>query len=442
MIKNIKVLVELFVSLYCLAELFGKRLKISIHVVILSMVYMFLAVAIDDYGFPKYFISILYICIFLYALAYYGESIKRTLINFFLMAVIMTVVQLISFLPLYFFYFERYEEIDINELLINIICLILIVLLSAKINFKKLSDFFEKRNKLIIGVSVLVLIGIGINFYKMKDIGDIVSEAYIQLMFFFFIFAFVIYEWQKSKVDAEKRKTQLEMNGLYYDAYDQLIMLVRERQHDMKNHINTILSIVHTTDNYDELKEKQIEYCNHVMEGTDKAKLVLSVGNPLIAGFMYSKIQEAENRGVVVEHKINIGKTTVVIPEYELVEMAGILIDNALEAMCGTDEDIEVNQKEKNIFVSMQETETGLELTVANTSDYMEDDVVAHFFEAGYSSKGKGRGIGLYKLKRMVHEKTGDIIVSNETYHGVNYLQFDIRIPLERKSKKNFTDEK
>ncbi|MCM1235162.1 MAG: GHKL domain-containing protein [Ruminococcus flavefaciens] len=434
MISNIKLLVELFAYLYCMSKLFGKKLIISIHLVVLSIIDMFLVSLIDNYGFPQYFISILYICIFIYALSYFGDGIKRTLINCFLTTVIITVIQFMVFIPLYFIYYEKYEEGNINELLVNIVCLILIIICNYIINFKKISDFFIKRNRLVIGISTLILVGIGINVYKMKYAGNIGSKSYVQLLFFLLMFSFIIYEWQKSRTDAEKKKTQLEINSLYYDAYDQLIMLIRERQHDTKNHINTILSMIYTTDDHDELVAKQTEYCQHVMDISDKTKLVLSIPNPLIAGFLYSKIQETERKGVIFDYYVDIPKTTFVMPEYELVEIAGILIDNAIEALCcGKDADVKADIGK--IYISMKENEECLELTVANTSDYFEDDVTGYFFEAGYSSKGKGRGIGLHKLKRMVSEKAGDIIVSNEKYDNVNFLQFSIIIPSKKQKK-------
>lgn len=434
MIENIADIVELFALLYCMSELFGKKLKINIYVVVLSIIAMFLLSLINDYDYPKYLIWILYICIFIYALSYFGDGIKRAFINYFLTTVIIAAIQLIVFIPLYFIYYEKYEETNINELLINIVCFILIVLCSHIIKFKKISDFFAKRNRLVIGISLLILVCIVMNALKMKYVGDIAVESYVQLMFFLFIFAFVIYEWQKSRTDVEKKKTQLEINNLYYDAYDQLIMLVRERQHDMKNHISTILSMIYTTDAHDELVAKQTEYCQHVMNISDKTKLVLSIPNPLIAGFLYSKIQEAERMGIEFEYHIDIPKTMVVMPEYELVEMAGILIDNAIEALC-YGENVDVKPNINKINVSMKESDECLELTVANTSDYFEDDMTEYFFEAGYSSKGKGRGIGLHKLKRMVSEKTGDIIVSNEKYDNINFLQFSVIIPAKKQKK-------
>ena len=85
----------------------------------------------------------------------------------------------------------------------------------------------------------------------------------------------------------------------------------------------------------------------------------------------------------------------------------------------------------------MKESEDAMEILVANTSPYYEENMTETFFETGYSSKGKERGIGLSKLKRMVSENAGDIIVSNEKYEDENYIQFCIIIPVKTKGKKS-----
>lgn len=424
LIIDLKIIIELFTIIYCLAELFGKKLKISIHVVVMIIVNLFIMTGINDFGFPLYFRSLCYFAIFLYGLLYYKESVKLTLINCFLASAIVGILQLTLFLPLYRLVFYKYGHDDLNELLINIGCIVCIVLCSYKVKLKNLSDFCIKRNKLIVVVTIIILCGVGINLYQILGKRLITREAYVQMLYFVLILLFIIYEWQKSRTDAEKRKAQLEMNSLYSDAYDQLIMLVRERQHDMKNHINAILSLAYTTEDYDELIAKQKEYCGYVIEQNEKTKLVLSAGNPLIAGFLYSKIREAESYNITIDYKVGMEKAKTAIPEYEIVEMAGILLDNAIEALNTMSE----QDLARKIVFSIKETEDDMTLIVANTSPHYEDFLTEHFFETGYSSKGQNRGIGLSKLKRLVQARKGNITVYNELRDKVNYLTFEIRL--------------
>lgn len=435
MVSGIIILIELFAYLYCFAEFFGKKIKINIYAVVLIILDMFLMTGINWYGFPKPFSSLIYIAMFLYGLLCYGESPKLTLVNCVLASVTVTLLQLILFLPMYYLFFTKYEQGQLNELLINVMCLLLIVLCSRKIRLKKLSDIVIKHNKLIVRVSLLVILGFVIYFYQLKGNRKITSGGFVQLIYFLGIFLFIIYEWQKSRMDVEKKKTQLEMNQLYYDAYDQLILLVRQRQHDMKSHIAAIRSLIFTTNNYDELIAKQKEYCDYVMDQNEKTRLVLSVENPLIAGFLYSKIQEAENKGIEVEYHVSMRKESLIIPEYELIEIGSVLVDNAIDALCNPPTDTDEKKSCRKICIAMKEIDEKVEIIVANTSDYYEDDMTERFFEIGYSNKGKGRGIGLSKLKRLVHDRKGDIIVSNEFYGDRNYLTFTINLPKDKNKK-------
>ncbi len=273
-------------------------------------------------------------------------------------------------------------------------------------------------------VTILILCGFGYNFYQIVDKHMLSGGTYFLIIYIVLFFLFIIYEWQKVRIDVEKKKAQLEMNRLYYDAYDQLVMLVRERQHDLKNHINAILSMIYTVEDFDELRTKQTEYCDYVMEQNEKTKLVLSAGNPLLAGFLYSKIREAETYNITIDYKIGIEKKEMAIPEYELVEMVGILLDNAIEALNS------VRKKEvtRKIYFSIKDTEDEIDFIVANTSPFYEEDMTDHFFESGYSSKGQNRGIGLSKLKRLVQDRKGDIMVYNELLNGMNYLTFEIKL--------------
>lgn len=424
LVSNLKNLIELFMFLYCMAELFGKKLKIGIHAVVLIIINLFIVTGINDFGFPPYFHSLSYMTIFLYGLLYFKENLKITLVNCCIAIFIVFVFPLFLYFPLYFGFYPRYEYADLFGLIAVAGSFLIIVLFARKVRLKSLSDFCIKRNKIISIVMIAVLCGLGIGFYQIVNQRALSGENYFQLVYFILIFLFIIYEWQKSRMDAEKKKTQLEMNKLYYEAYDQLIMLVRERQHDMKNHINAILSLSYTAENHEELIAMQKEYCDYVIKQNEKTKLVLSSGNPLIAGFLYSKIKEAEDFHIMMDYKIGFQKKETVIPEYELVEMAGILLDNAIEALNSMEEGFI-----RKIFFSLNETADNMKLLVANTSPQYEEDLTAYFFETGYSSKGQNRGIGLSKLKRLVQNRKGNIMVYNELRDDLNYLTFEIELP-------------
>lgn len=425
-LNNLINLIEMFAYLYCLAKLFGKKFEISIHAVVFILLDSFLITGMYSYGVPSYLKSLIYAGVFLYSLLYYGESIKITLVNCILSAIIVVILQFLLYIPIVFLNDINNENVKIAqlwELLVVCSCLCLIILLDKWIHLKRITEIFLKRNKVLIWILIFIVVILGVNLYQAERASGMIGENYIQMTYFFAFIVFLIYEWQKTKSDAEKQKMQLEMNKLYYGAYDHLLMLVRERQHDMKNHISAIMSMIYTTKDYDTLIAKQKEYCDYVLEQNEHTRLLLSAENPLIVGFVYSKQAEAEAKEIEIEQHIKISNKELFLPEYELVDMIGILLDNAMDALIGA------SVPERKIYFALTENEDGIILTVANVSEHYDEDITEHFFETDYSSKGKDRGIGLPKLKRIVNKWNGTITVSNELHGGMNYLSFEINIP-------------
>ncbi len=308
----------------------------------------------------------------------------------------------------------------LNALLVNAICMLIVAMASKKVRLKRISDFIQQRSWIIKFSFLFIIIYIIINTFYMKLNSNIENADYIQMIFFAILFFLAINEWQKAITDAERKRTQLEMNKLYYDAYDELLLLIRERQHDMKNHINAILGMIYTVDNYEDLVEKQRKYCDEVIAQNKETKLLLSIGNPLIAGFLYRKYQEAQRQEIFLECKVAAKDDNYYIPEYEMIEMLGVLLDNAIDALR------DAIGLEKKIFVAIEDYENIFRVLVANCSRYYDPEEICRFFQKDYSSKGKGRGIGLTKLKRIVEEKDGDIMATNEIIDGNNYLQFNL----------------
>lgn len=423
MIESVAFVFEAFIFIVILSNLFDKRLKISFYTVILTLVYLYIFSSINNGDYPTYISFFAYLAIIVYCLFVYKAKIKVTLINFFLSFIIVGLLQLVVCIPVYYIYDRENSINGLKSLLINGIGLLVVLIAGSKIHLKKVSDFIQERSWIIKVAFIFIIIYVFINAFYMKVNKSIDNTDLIQIIFFIILFFLAINEWQKAIVDAERKRTQLEMNELYYDAYDELILLIRERQHDMKSHINAILGMIYTIDNYDDLVESQKKYCDDVIGKNKETKLLLSIGNPLVAGFLFRKYQDAQKFDIEIECKVASKENNFFVPEYELIEMLGILIDNAIEALSIR------TVHGKKIYVEIKDTNENLQILVANISQYYGPDEICKFFQKDYSSKGKGHGIGLHKLKKVVKEKDGDIMVTNEKIDENNYLQFSIILP-------------
>lgn len=237
------------------------------------------------------------------------------------------------------------------------------------------------------------------------------------------LLSLVLFWRQKSRAEEERKIRQTQMSRLYYEAYDELLTLVRERQHDMNNHINAILGMIYTIDNYEDLVRSQREYMGEVMEKNKEARLLLAIESPLIVGFIYRKIQQADSYGIRVQHQIAVKEKETGVPDYELIEILGILFDNAMEAL------LHSTEGEKLIRLEMGHDNIRLRISVANVSRVFAADEIERFFQTDFTSKGEGRGLGLKKLKKIVAGLKGVIEVSNRREGNVNFLEFAVFLP-------------
>ena len=60
-------------------------------------------------------------------------------------------------------------------------------------------------------------------------------------------------------------------------------------------------------------------------------------------------------------------------------------------------------------------------ITVDDTGIGIEEKVKEHIFENGYSTKGDGRGTGLYQVKNMVENFGGNITVESQSGVGTSF---------------------
>lgn len=112
-----------------------------------------------------------------------------------------------------------------------------------------------------------------------------------------------------------------------------------------------------------------------------------------------------------------------------LITVIGNLLDNAFDAM---NERVDY-QAEKELMFGIYSRPGAVLITVDDTGTGICEKDMDHIFENGYSTKGNGRGIGLYQVKSMVENFGGKITV--ESQEGVG-TSFSISFTKENKLEK------
>ena len=208
----------------------------------------------------------------------------------------------------------------------------------------------------------------------------------------------------------------------YTEQYEALIQEVRRRQHDYKNELQTIKMAYATGD-----ASFPLEMLGEYENVEQYAGILNGCENPVVAGFVYSKIKEFEQQGVTTVCWIRMRNVGLMLDLREIIDVIGILLDNAFECT--------VEQNVKKILFEVKEKENGITIKTSNPSPYISQADISKIFSLGYSTKGKNRGIGLHTVRELVKKCHGDIITGNRDVDGNNYFDLQVIIPLSAKSK-------
>ena len=110
------------------------------------------------------------------------------------------------------------------------------------------------------------------------------------------------------------------------------------------------------------------------------------------------------------------------VEEYEIVEVLGILLDNAIEACQPHDE----------IHVLINRVEEKIEIKVSNPHIFISNATFMEMFDKGYTTKNvhsKARGFGLYNVKQITLQNGGKLITKNTEIAGHNYVTIGVQLP-------------
>lgn len=278
--------------------------------------------------------------------------------------------------------------------------------------------YYTVKDKIIVSVKfvcIVFLCGIVADFIAYNDMNRFFNL--VSFLFFIMIYA-LLSVLKKRRWELEVKNREIEIQQLYEAHYKELIKEVRRKQHDYKNQLAAIYSMKQELDNSGQL----IEYTKEIADKFKYEKLLTYCNQSILSGFLYQKCLAFDKEDISVEYDIRVDKAQCVMPLHEIIEALGILLDNAFEHL-------QMNSEyQPSIFLKIREEEKQLCMEVKNQAEYLSCDNVEKLFVEGYSTKGEGRGIGLYRIRQLTASYQAEIMVQNEKCKDGNRLCFRIAI--------------
>ena len=218
----------------------------------------------------------------------------------------------------------------------------------------------------------------------------------------------------------EYTKLMEELSGTKY-----LVDSMRANNHDFTNKLHVILGLIQIGE-YD----KAVSYIENIsiIQRETLSTVMHAVDNASFAALLIGKIARASECNVkfILKEGIRFKSSEVAVPSEALVTIVGNLIDNALDAMNMNLNNDRPRELEFGVFTKPgAEADAGngeLLLTVRDTGCGIPDDIKDRIFEKGFSTKGTGRGVGMYHTKQLVESLGGTISFVSEQDVGTSFM--------------------
>lgn len=191
-----------------------------------------------------------------------------------------------------------------------------------------------------------------------------------------------------------------------------LVDSMRANNHDFTNKLHVILGLIQIGQ-YDKAVS-YIENISFIQKETVSA-VMKKIDNPAFSALLIGKIARACECNVkfILQDGFNFKSSDISLPSQALVTITGNLIDNALDAMNQPSQSGKNHILEFGVFtmpgqllISVKDNGSGIPLVIRDK-----------IFEKGFSTKGEGRGVGLYHTKQLAESLGAKL--SFESQEGV-----------------------
>lgn len=215
----------------------------------------------------------------------------------------------------------------------------------------------------------------------------------------------------------EYTKLMEDLSGVRY-----MVDSMRASNHDFTNKLHVILGLI-------EMGQYQ-EAVSYIMSITLVERetihtIMHAIEEPGVAALLIGK--HARSSELNIRFRLKTGsslpKGASGIPAGSLITLIGNLIDNALESInTRSAEADEQGELAREVTVGIFAQDRTIFITVDDTGCGIEESAQEHMFDFGYSTKGEGRGTGLYLVKQLAQTYGGSVGVESEPGIGTSFF--------------------
>ena len=347
-----------------------------------------------------YTISMFFTYVLFYKLIF-KISIEESLISCGLTMIILFLSYIIT--SLVFMSSFSVNHIRTNSLLIvltnSTVSILGVAFSSIRLIINQIHKFYAniKSNKVVSSILFFVLLIIDFS-YLLSNIGisEFLKRDYIINFSVIFIFIIISYIFIQSKNDYNQLSGEYDNLFSYIQNFEDWIEREQLNRHEYKNQLAVLRCLTKEKKVKNKIDEILEDNINIEEQAVTNLKSLPKGG---IKGLMYYKAAIAQKKKINLITDVSLKNKGILtmLSEKEmriLCKLIGIYFDNAIEAAA--------ESRKKNIMIEVYELKDKVSFVFSNT--FKNHKNMKDRNKKGVSSKGNGRGNGLYFAEKLIKE--------------------------------------
>lgn len=220
-----------------------------------------------------------------------------------------------------------------------------------------------------------------------------------------------------------RKKSVVEEMANQLTGFKNYATALRAQTHEFMNKMHVIMGLIDMKA-YDELKNftQEIAYNRQ----SEVSYIVTRLRDITLSGFILGKISRSRELDIdfTLTEESELHSELDVPSVHDIVLIAGNIIENAFDVLKNYD-------GERIVNLSILDFDREIVIVVEDSGPGMDEDTKNHMFVRGFSSKGTGRGYGLYLVKQSIDNLDGTITVESAPGEGTI---FTVRLPMKKES--------
>ena len=401
-VRIICAIIMISTSFYIIKKIIGdNNEKISLKNIGYLLIIMILSVVLYKIQYTMIYSLTIYLINIIVFKEMFKISLEKSTIGTTISMVIMLISDmLVSFVMRGFFDINEIRNSEILNITANVAVGILsIIFININKNVNPIKQFLSSlTEKIVIGnwiFFILLIIDFSCLAYNIT-LTETYGNGYFINLIVIMVFIIIMFIYIQGKNDYKKLSDEYDNMFIYVQNFEDWIEKEQLNRHEYKNQLAVLRCLTKekkVKDKIDEILEDNIN-----IEGQAVTNLKnLPKGG--IKGLMYYKAAIAQKQKINLTTDVSINDKGILTKLSEkqvrvLCKLIGIYFDNAIEAA--------TESRKKNLTIEIYELKDRVSIVFSNT--FKNHKNMKERNKKGVSSKGEGRGNGLYFASKLIKE--------------------------------------